>query len=117
MTEKLPAAETNTDMEVDMTQECPRTPEKATAAQLAAQLALIVAAVKQTYAEEVVTTPAAEPALIQHGTATVQFNGLTASVGFDIHSDTPVDEKEKLIRLAALRCASGNPPVFAGAWS
>lgn len=52
------------------------------------------------------TTPAATPALIQRGTATVQFNGLTANVGFDIHADAPMDMKEELIRMAALRCAS-----------
>ena len=49
-------------------------------------------------------TPAAMP--INHGTATIQFNGLTINVGFDIHAEAPLDQKEELIRLAALQCVS-----------
>ncbi|PJF10797.1 hypothetical protein CUR21_02240 [Pseudorhodobacter sp. MZDSW-24AT] len=43
---------------------------------------------------------------INHGTAAIRFNGLTITVGFDIHAETPVRQKEELIREAALQCVS-----------
>ena len=67
------------------------------------------------------TTPeAATP--MNHGTVTIQFNGLTVPVGFDIHADQSVDYKEEFVRMAALRCVSdffdayrvGKPKILDG---
>lgn len=50
------------------------------------------------------TAPAATP--MNHGIATIHFNGLTVDVGFDVHSELPPDQKEELVRLAALQCVT-----------
>ncbi|NPD17319.1 hypothetical protein HOY34_19215 [Xinfangfangia sp. D13-10-4-6] len=52
-----------------------------------------------------ITTPAATSAT-DHGTVTIEYRGLTIPVGFDIHAETPVEQKAELIRMAALQCAS-----------
>ncbi|MBW7056986.1 hypothetical protein KY389_09805 [Paracoccus bogoriensis] len=51
----------------------------------------------------------------KHGAVTVQFNGLTVHVGFDIHAEVPVDQKEDLIRMAALRCVADFFDSYRGA--
>lgn len=50
------------------------------------------------------TPEAATP--IYHGTATIKFNGLTVQVGFDIHAEAPLHQKEELIRKAAVQCVT-----------
>lgn len=44
--------------------------------------------------------------MTSHGTVTVRFNGHTATVGFDIHAQTPVDQTKDLIRSAAVQCVA-----------
>jgi hypothetical protein len=60
---------------------------------------------------------AATSALIQRGIATLQFNGLTVNVGFDIHAETPIDQKEELIRMAAVQCVADFFAVYRGVQS
>ena len=56
--------------------------------------------------EDYSETASAARSVTYHGTATIQFNGLNVNVGFDIHAETPVEQKEELIRMAALQCVA-----------
>lgn len=55
--------------------------------------------------------------MIYNGTVTIQFCGLSIPVGFDIHAETPIDQKEELIRMAAVRCVADFFAVYRGGQS